>query len=69
MKDFLGLLGAVLGLLGAVVLVIVYFGPTIIARRRKHQQKTAITVLNIFGGWTFLGWLVALVWAFTTPSK
>jgi len=69
MKDFFGLLGVVFGLLMAVVLVIVYFGPMIIARRRKHQQKTAITVLNIFGGWTFLGWLVALVWAFTTPSK
>lgn len=26
-------------------------------------------VLNIFLGWTFLGWLAALVWALTTDTK
>jgi hypothetical protein len=26
---------------------------------------SAITVLNIFLGWTLLGWIAALAWAFT----
>lgn len=44
--------------------IIVYFIPTFVARSRNHYQKTAITVLNIVAGWTFLGWVGALVWAF-----
>ncbi len=42
-----------------------YFAPAIIAGRRKHHQENAIIVLNILLGWTVLGWIVALVWAFT----
>lgn len=46
---------------GAVI--VVYFIPTIVAERKKHSQITAIALLNIFLGWTFLGWVVALIWA------
>lgn len=38
----------------------VYFAPTYIAQRRKHPQKTPITVVNVFLGWTLVGWVVAL---------
>ncbi|MCW8797467.1 MAG: superinfection immunity protein [Prosthecochloris sp.] len=41
-----------------------YFLPTIIGFLRKQNNKTAILVLNLFLGWTFLGWVVSLVWAF-----
>ena len=41
----------------------IYFVPTIVALSRKHLQKTAIILLNIFLGWTFIGWVVALVWS------
>jgi hypothetical protein len=51
---------------GAVVLLvigfIVYFLPAIIANRR-HPNATAITVVNLFLGWTLVGWVAALVWA------
>ncbi len=51
----------------ATVLVVVglpvYFLPTIISRLRKHHNWVAIGVLNLFLGWTFLGWVVALVWS------
>jgi hypothetical protein len=48
-----------------------YFLPAIVAGRRKHHQENAIIVLNIFLGWTGLGWIGALVWAFTAvePDK
>jgi len=42
---------------------IVYFLPTIIALAMRKKQRLAIILLNIFGGWTGIGWLVALIWA------
>ena len=39
----------------------VYFLPTI-AGRHKHNAS-AIALLNLFLGWTVLGWIIALVWA------
>lgn len=41
----------------------IYFAPALVASRRDHKNATAITVLNLFLGWTLLGWVVALVWA------
>lgn len=47
----------------------VYFLPAIVASSRGHHQATAITVLNLVAGWTLVGWVVALVWAFVRPPK
>lgn len=46
-----------------IALFALYFLPYIIARYRKHKDATAISVVNLFLGWTFIGWVVALVWA------
>lgn len=43
-----------------VVVVLGYFFPTIIAASRSHHQTGMVAVLNIFLGWTFIGWVVAL---------
>ena len=51
-----------------VVLLFIYFIPTIIAGFRKHRNAGAIFVLNILLGWTFLGWVAALVWSFTSNT-
>ncbi len=53
-------------LLGIIVL---YFLPTIIATTRKHSNAVSIFVLNLFLGWTFLGWVIALIWSFATDTK
>lgn len=49
-----------------------YFYPAIIAARREHKNKTSIVLVNLFLGWTLLGWVVALAWAYqgnaTEPS-
>lgn len=42
-----------------------YFAPSWVANERKHRSKTAIIVLNILLGWTVLGWIGALVWAYS----
>jgi hypothetical protein len=47
----------------AMFVLLGYFVPTAVALRRRHPQIMAIVVLNLFLGWTFLGWLGALIWA------
>lgn len=42
---------------------ILYFLPSIIAFVRGKRDAVSILVLNIFLGWTLIGWVVALVWA------
>jgi sorbitol-specific phosphotransferase system component IIBC len=50
-------------------LIAAYFAPTIIALARKHRQTMAIGVLNVLAGWTLIGWIVALVWAFVSRGR
>jgi Superinfection immunity protein len=40
-----------------------YFLPTIIAIVRKMPNTGSVFVVNLFLGWTFIGWIVALVMA------
>jgi hypothetical protein len=49
-------------------LIALYFLPAIIAGGRHLHERTAITLLNLFLGWTFIGWIIALIWAITAPS-
>lgn len=61
---YAGLLG--LGILSvALVSGIIYFVPAFIAFRRGHRNRGAILALNLFLGWTFLGWVAAIVWSLT----
>lgn len=53
----------VLAFLMAVAAFIIYFAPTFVAAKRAHPNGTSIALLNIFLGWTFIGWLVALIWS------
>jgi Superinfection immunity protein len=40
-----------------------YFLPTFIAFSRNKSNKISILLLNVFLGWTLVGWIVALIWA------
>lgn len=52
-----------------LVFIAIYAIPIIVANIRNHPNKLAITVLNIFLGWSVLGWIGALVWACTNPNR
>jgi hypothetical protein len=52
-----------------VILILLYFVPAILAMLRGHQNAGAIGMLNIFLGWTVLGWIAALVWACTQVQR
>jgi hypothetical protein len=44
-----------------------YFLPALISQ--KKQNASGILILNLFLGWTFIGWVVALVWAVSDKDK
>jgi hypothetical protein len=54
---------------GAVFVVLLfYFMPSIVAWSRRRPNRGAVFALNLFLGWTLVGWVIALVWALTTPQ-
>ncbi len=55
-------------LLILAILLAFYFLPTLIASQRGHHSTGAIFLLNFLLGWTFMGWVAALIWSFTNPS-
>lgn len=46
-----------------VIIIIVYYAPTIIAFRRSHSNRWLIAIVNTIFGGSGIGWLGALVWA------
>lgn|GEM_PF-1947053 len=55
-------------LIGLLFAAIIYFVPTVVGFVRDHPNKFAILALNVFLGWSFIGWVVALIWALSNPS-
>lgn len=53
------------GLFFLIVISALYFLPSMIAYNRKVKSIGSLVVVNIFLGWTFIGWVVALAWSFT----
>ena len=53
------------GIILIIAAILAYFVPTIIAVQDKKQNKAAIIALNVLAGWTFIGWVISLVWALT----
>jgi hypothetical protein len=58
--------------IGGFLLIIIclglYFIPFLVASTKGSSRAPAIGALNLFLGWTFLGWVVALVWALAEPE-
>jgi hypothetical protein len=47
----------------AIAALPVYFVPTIVALLRMPKNYGAAIVIDVFLGWTFIGWVVALAMA------
>lgn len=50
-------------LIALLVILLAYFLPLFVAALRKAKARDGIAVVNLFLGWTFVGWVVALAWA------
>ena len=54
------------------ILAVLWLLPTIVAVRRHVRHLGSIAVINIFLGWTFVGWVAAMALATQTvesPSR
>ncbi len=49
-----------------IVVIGLYFLPTIVAVTRKVTNTGSVAVINFFLGWTMIGWVVALAMACRT---
>ncbi len=58
-----------MGILGLLFLAAIYFIPAFIAYNAKKTNFGAIFALNLLLGWTFLGWVIALIWAMTKDTQ
>lgn len=65
--DNVTLIRVVSGFLALFIFVPLYFLPAFLAR--KKRQFLPILLLNIFLGWTLLGWVGALIWAVADQPK
>jgi hypothetical protein len=46
----------------------IYFIPAIIAGKRNHHAVNAIIFVNLIAGWTLLGWVACLIWAYSNEK-
>jgi len=51
-----------------IIVALLYFIPTFIVLCNKHSNAIAIFCLNLFLGWTVVGWFVCLIWAVVRPA-
>lgn len=50
----------------AILIVAVYFMPMLIAWNRGHRNQNPIAIINLFFGWTVVGWVGCLAWALSS---
>ena len=63
LRALIALIALIFLLIFAVLGLCLYFLPSFIAYSRKHLNLGAVFVANLLLGWTFLGWVISLVWA------
>jgi len=64
-----GTMNPVLTFIVILILVPLYFLPSILAFRRDHAYKNIILVINLVFGLTGFGWAGSLIWAIYPSEK
>lgn len=59
---------ALIGIIVIVILIALYFLPTVIAIGRKINKPAGVIAVNVLLGWTLIGWVAALVMAFSMET-
>lgn len=54
---------------GFMLAGVIYVIPALVAMARGHSNRFTILVLNIFLGWTVVGWVFALVWSLAEEPR
>jgi cytochrome c oxidase assembly factor CtaG len=58
-----GILDSTVTVIILMVVLIIYMLPTLIAYSREHPWRHELAIINIFLGWTLIGWVVVFLWA------
>ncbi len=58
-----------LGLVGFIIIVGLYFLPGIVASIRQVSNQASVWVINAFLGWSVIGWVVALAMAVKDTNR
>lgn len=61
--------GATEALVSMVIIIPLYFLPAFLAAHRDHHQANPIFLLNLFLGWTGIGWIAALIWSVSAVRR
>ncbi len=48
---------------------VLYFCPAIVAFSRDHPNCISIVVVDVLLGWTLIGWVASLAWAYSTKPQ
>ena len=57
------------GVVGVIVLVSCYLMPTVIALLRDKRGAVGVTLVNVFLGWTVIGWFLAFIWSCSGKTR
>lgn len=60
---------AIMGFFILFLVLFIYFIPSVNAYSKKKKNAGAVFALNVFLGWTLVGWVVALVWSATVDPE
>ena len=50
------------------VIFCIYFAPWLVAMLRRKTGRAQVFIVNLVFGWTFIGWIIALVMAFGSDN-
>jgi len=53
----------------SLTILMILFVPTIIGLMRLHHNVLPIFIVNLFLGWTILGWVLVLAWSLSYIPK
>ena len=67
--EFISEMNIIILILIAIVVLFIYFLPTIIASGRNSTATFLIFLINLFGGWTVALWIFIFIWAFCEKKK
>ena len=62
------ILVCIFSLIISFILTSLYFLPYLTAQKQSHIKLRTIYLLNIFTGWTVIGWIGIMIWLYT-PTK
>lgn len=56
-----------LGCVGLGIGLFIYLMPAIIGVLRNHRNMVLVILLNVFLGWTLVGWIATLIFSLVGP--